>query len=206
MPVAIFLAALCAALAVAPDSVADWLALDRPAMLAGEWWRLWNGHLVHFSPAQALCDVAALFVVVSIAEREAGSRTTALAALLGAPLISLGLLLVDPQLTRYEGASGLALLLGTLAAVSLWRRALRLRGLLVGLGLALVAKTLCEATGGLPELSSLPAEVRVAWPAHVLGAVLGLAAGWALPRARSRTAPAPHLRPWQPMTAQRHQR
>src|SRR5690242_17553463 len=94
----ILLAAVCAALALAPDGVASGLAFDRQAILAGEIWRLWTGHLVHFSPLHALVDTAVLFLVSGIAVRETGTRSTCLALAAGAPLISLGLLLVAPEL------------------------------------------------------------------------------------------------------------
>ena len=39
---------------------AAWLAFDRQAILAGQVWRLWSGHLVHYSLHHALLDSSVL--------------------------------------------------------------------------------------------------------------------------------------------------
>lgn len=160
-------------LAVGFTSLAPQLAYDRQGIMAGEVWRLWTGHLTHFSAQQLWVDVSMLLVVGWLVEREWGARFTAGILLLGMPAISIGLLLLSPHLLHYRGASGVAMLLALAAATAMWqsRPAARLGLLLIGLALAI--KTLLDATGTLPDLSSLPPGIRVAWQAHVAGALIG---------------------------------
>ncbi len=177
--IAIPLVAVCIICAFAPDGVAAGLAFDRDAILAGEIWRLWTGHIVHFSAQHAALDIAALLLVSIIAERELGSEAMALALLIGSPLISIGLLVVAPDMTLYMGASGLSTFIGVVAGALLWRKIPRLRGILVLIGVAVIAKTFGDTMGLSHELSSMPLGVRVAWQAHVLGGFLGaVCAGW----------------------------
>jgi rhomboid family GlyGly-CTERM serine protease len=152
-------------------------AYDRSAILSGEIWRLWTGHWVHFSNRQSLLDVSLLFLVGMLAEREFGARLTASVLWLGMPVISLGLLLVAPDLLEYRGASGLAVLLAWFAASAVWHRQARLRMGLAALGFVWIVKTMIDAAGWVSDVVSLPVHVRVAWQAHVLGAVIGWA--WA---------------------------
>ena len=107
-------------------AASDWSSLlefDRHAILAGAVWRLWTGHLVHYSIQQALIDLATALIAAIIAAQSFGARRVLAALASGAPLISLGLLLAAPQCLYYRGASGLAVLLAVMAGAGLWRRA-----------------------------------------------------------------------------------
>lgn len=164
---------LCAVLVAVPET--GLFAYDRSAILAGEIWRLWTGHWVHFSIQQFFMDVSTLLLVGLLAEREFGARLTALVLWLGMPAISLGLLLLAPDLHEYRGASALAVLLAWFAGSALWFRPCKLRLGLAVLGLVWTVKTVLEAAGWVSDVASLPADVRVAWQAHGLGAVIGWA-------------------------------
>jgi rhomboid family GlyGly-CTERM serine protease len=174
MRVSLALVSICSLLAVAPDGVTAWLAFDREAILMGQVWRCWTGHLVHFSLQHALPDIVVLFVATRILETYSGSRAAAWAFFLGAPLISLGLLVAVADLRLYEGASGLATLIGVAAGCQLWRADHRLRGVLGLLAAAVLIKLVLDASGSLPDLTTLPEGVQVAWQAHAIGAILGL--------------------------------
>ena len=158
------------------------LEFDRHALLAGEAWRLWSGHLVHYSPRHALLDfavaLAAGVIVVHLScSPAAGMRRLALAAGLGAPFISIGLLLIAPDCLYYRGASGLATMLVVMAGGALWPRAASsMRAALLLMAATLVAKMVAEAAGAVHGWSNLPADVVVAWQAHLLGAMAGAAA------------------------------
>lgn len=165
----------CAVLAIVPET--GLFALDRAAILSGQIWRLWTGHLVHFSLQQFFLDASTLLLVGLLAEREFGARVTAGILWLGMPAIALGLLLLAPDLREYRGASGLAVLLAWFVGSALWFRLSQLRLALAVLALIWTVKTLLEATGWASDVASLPADVRVAWQAHVLGAVIGWACG-----------------------------
>lgn len=171
-PLATALLAL-ACLAAGLVELAPQFAYDRAGILAGEIWRLWTGHLVHFSAQQLVVDVSALLLAGWLVERERGTGFTAGVVLLGMPAISIALLLASPQLHEYRGASGVVVLLALVATTSMWMRHPGTRPALLLLGVALAVKTVIDATGGPPGLSSLPPGVRVAWQAHVAGAVFG---------------------------------
>lgn len=162
-----------ACLAAGFTSLAPQLAYDRQGILAGEIWRLWTGHLVHFSAQHLFVDVGMLALAGWVVERERGARFVAGAVLLGMPAISIVLLLTAPHLHAYRGASGVVMLLALAAAHALWVSRPAARPALVLLGFALAVKTLIDALGMLPGLSSLPPGVRVAWQAHLAGALLG---------------------------------
>jgi membrane associated rhomboid family serine protease len=126
---------------------------------------------------QLVLDASALLLVGTVAEREFGTRLTALLLLLGMPLLSIALLALVPDLVQYRGASGVVTMLAFAAGSALWRRVPKLRIILAVLGLAMTAKTVLDSVGWTSDLSSLPAGIQVAWQAHALGAAMGLVAG-----------------------------
>ena len=168
------MALACGILVFAPAALIDALAYDRHAIFAGEIWRLWSAHLVHFSAQQALLDAAVFFIAGSVAEREIGARRMAIVLALGAPSISLGLLLAVPGLSHYRGASGAAMMVALLAGATLWSGGALNRVLLALLAFGVVIKTAGEAFGISAHLAGLPQDVVVAWQAHVLGAGFAL--------------------------------
>jgi rhomboid family GlyGly-CTERM serine protease len=179
-PVAFAIGCLCLLLASAGESVAAGLAWERSAILHGELWRLWSGHLVHFSFSHAGADALVLVAMGMIAEPLIGSRRFALVLGGGGALISLGLLALAPGLLEYRGASGLAVLVAVLGAVPAWQRYPIGRPMLACAALALASKTLWEACAHTAAFTDLPAGVTVAWQAHLLGAVLGICAANAI--------------------------
>lgn len=159
------------------------LEYDRQALLGGQIWRLWTAHLVHYTPRHALIDGAVLLLAGLIAARRLGAARVATALALGAPFISLGLLLAVPGCGAYRGASGLAVMLAVLAGATLWPGAGRWsRTVLALLPLALAAKIANEALGAVQSpiqgWTNLPPDVAICWQAHLLGAVAGCLAAW----------------------------
>ena len=88
------------------------LALTQAA-LHGEVWRLWSGHLVHFSALHFLLDAAAAFPPLLLLRRSDVARVM-LWALVSAPMISMLILLTTPGV-EYRGMSALVVGLWTLA-------------------------------------------------------------------------------------------
>ena len=162
------LALVCLVLATCAPGA---FALRREALIAGEWWRLWSAHVVHWSTLHALLDASVLGVCGAIAERGFGRRFVAAALLAGAPAIAL-VCLAATALDEYRGASGLGVLLGVLAGAAVWRAHPAQRGWVFALGLAMGAKTLADVWLPALTLTALPPGVRVAWPAHVAGAAV----------------------------------
>ena len=171
MPITLAVVAVCSLLFLLPDTVQAALALDRHALGAGEFWRLWSGHFVHFDLRHAAFDLATLGLVASVAEREWGRRPTMAIYALAPALISLGTLGIAEDLYLYRGSSGLAALFGVGAAIALWGRGRRVRPVIVGLAFVAVLKCLIDATAAGVGATG----VIVAWQAHVLGGALGAA-------------------------------
>lgn len=151
----------------------DSLALTAEALR--EPWRLWTGHLVHYGWAHALANALALVVPLLLVQGRDRIRLLRV-ALLAAPLLSL-LLLADPALGQYRGASGLACILWAWVGMRLsFRRDSAAIGLLFLGGLLLKLGAEASLGGGFmvraESWQSLPA-------AHFGGALLGLA--FALP-------------------------
>jgi rhomboid family GlyGly-CTERM serine protease len=175
-PVTLALGAICLLLACTGEPVAAGLAWERGAILHGELWRLWTGHLVHFSASHAGADGLAMVALGLLAEPLIGSRRYARVLAGGAFAISLGLLALAPGLHEFRGASGLAVLSAVLGGVLAWRRYPASRPMLCCAALALASKTLWEAFAHTAAFTDLPAGVEVAWQAHLLGALLGVLA------------------------------
>jgi rhomboid family GlyGly-CTERM serine protease len=175
-PVTLAVGAICLLLACTGEPVAAGLAWERGAILHGELWRLWTGHLVHFSASHAGADGLAMVALGLLAEPLIGSRRYARVLAGGAFAISLGLLALAPGLHEFRGASGLAVLSAVLGGVLAWRRYPASRPMLCCAALALASKTLWEAFAHTAAFTDLPAGVEVAWQAHLLGALLGVLA------------------------------
>lgn len=165
---------ICLMLGAWPD--ADHLAWERGALAHGQLWRAWTGHLVHYSAGHLLFDGGALLLVGAAAERCLGWRFVLMLALAGAPLLSLVLFFLLPDLNEYRGASALATALALAAGTALWRQRADLRVVLLALATGLALGLVLEALALAPGLSVLPEQIRVVWQAHALGAVLGWAA------------------------------
>jgi len=181
------LALACVALAFMPEG--GQLAFERHTIIAGQFWRAWTGHLVHFSSRHLLLDVGTLLLVGTVAECELGFCFTGGLVLLGMPIISLGLLVMVPNLIQYRGASGLDMLLACSAGTMIWHDNPKARGILAIAGIILIAKSVIDVLGIPLSVANLPPDVHVVWQAHVLGAAIGwLAANYKLKREPLREA------------------
>ena len=172
-------ASLAVSFALSDGPLRAALALERSAVLRGELWRLWSGHLVHDHVAHALWNLAALGVLGLWLEPRAPARF-ALALLLAAPLSALAVVALRPDLASYQGASALASALYALGAVVLLRegpdRVSRLAG---ATALALfAAKLALESAGSWPS-PALPPGLESVPLAHLVGGGIGALTGLA---------------------------
>ena len=174
LPLSSAVAGLCIVLALIPDRWVEVFAFDRQAILHGEVWRLWTGHLVHFSTLHAVFDVLTLFFASQIVEAESGPLRLLSVLGIGALFISSGMLLWVPDMAFYRGTSGISAMMMVLAASALCRHSWRLQILLAVLGVLLLSKTWLDATGYVRIASSLPDGVHLAWQTHVFGIVTGV--------------------------------
>jgi len=174
-PLPVVTAALClAALGVHALGLGDALQYERGAIAAGQIWRLFTGHLAHWSADHLVWDVAALALLGGLVERRGRGRYAGL-LIAGGGAISLGLLVVDPGLAAYRGLSGLDAMLFVALALDLVRDAVRSRdacgvagGALLLAGLA--AKILAEQLAGASVFVAQVGAVEVAPLAHAIGA------------------------------------
>ncbi len=138
----------------------DALVLERPALRAGQAWRLWSAHLAHISAAHAALNLGMAALLALFAARLGILPALLWRSLLLMPSISLGLLLGLPQLQWYAGLSGL--LHGWAVWLLLRVGGGRARAGFVALGLKLGWEMLKPA----PSADALP----VVSEAHLLGA------------------------------------
>jgi len=82
------------------------LAFTVDGMYAGEIWRFWTGHFVHYGEAHFWGDWLAFLVWAALVESES-RKALLLSLLVGAPLLLLALELTCPTLGEYRGLSGI---------------------------------------------------------------------------------------------------
>lgn len=99
----------------------DVLIYERGAVAAGEWWRLWTGHLVHFGWAHFLADTG-LLLLLGWAFGARHPRASWLGFLLMPPFVAAAIFAFDPTMARYGGLSAVDLGLLLLFAVQNWER------------------------------------------------------------------------------------
>ena len=166
--------ALAAVVILLPETVADRLMYQRLAVLEGQWWRLLTAHWVHLDRAHLLINMAGLAAVLLVLGRFLSLSSLLLATVLGGLAVSLGLLILAPQIPWYVGLSGLVSGIWAAAAVRgmLWRNWLGFAAVAL-----LAAKLVWEQMEGAP--ASLTAELgdAVIVDAHLYGMFGGLLAG-----------------------------
>ncbi len=166
--------ALAALAAYLLPGAAERLVYDRQAILAGEIWRLLTGHLVHFSAAHLWANLAAVGVAgLMIARR--GYAGLPLLWVVSALCISLGLLLLKPQMAFYGGLSGVATAgVGFFCGRGLSEKG-RLRHVCAAALLVLGGKIFWEVFSGHGLLSLAGVQPFVPLPlAHAIGGLVGV--------------------------------
>lgn len=143
---------------------------QRESILNGEWWRLISGHWVHFSTTHLLANLAVVLPCIWIL---ANSRwwTLLLFIVFGALLISIGLLIFEPELARYGGLSGIAIaLLARVGCLWLGTPSMRLFGGLILV--ILIAKVfLLDILGG--GIITMEPGIKNVQLSHALGLLFG---------------------------------
>ncbi len=151
----------------------SWLSFDRPALDAGEFWRLLTCHFVHLGVSHLLLNVLGLLLIWYLIASSLSQAHWLFVTLFVIVGIDLGLWFLEPQLVWYVGLSGL--LHGLLAA-----------GIVAGfrsgridvwiLGVALVGKLAYEQMVGPLPGSEQSTGGAVIVASHLYGAVAGLVA------------------------------
>lgn len=159
------------------------LEYDRHRIAAGEGWRLVTGQLVHWSVPMLAADLGVLFVAAAVIERR--SRGLLIWSLVAsAASVAASLHLLETDLTRYRGSSGLASGFVVTASLELWQQPGRSRAIAaVALG-TLASKLIYElVTGNAALPGTAPAGILIAPWVHLAGATSG-AAIWLANRLR----------------------
>ena len=156
----------CAAASLFPDL----FVLERSAVLAGEWWRLVTGHLVHHTLGHFLLDVGAGMCLLPLLRSRVAAWFLPFA-------VGLGVLLGRPDLTSYAGLSGvlhgaMVLVAADLARSASGRERVRFAGVIA----VVVTKAILEVSIG-GSLFTAPIDMggETVYLAHLLGALAGLA-------------------------------
>ncbi len=155
---------------------AGFLALlySRAGLADGELWRLFTGHLMHFSWPHLAADIGAFLLLGVVIEREQGRGTLSVLLVLLALGTSSALWVLVPELAFYGGIS--ALNYGLLTWLCLTQRDVvqkRWQWVLSMLPALLVVHIAWQYTTETTLISSgLPRSVRVAWQAHLFALLL----------------------------------
>lgn len=167
--------ALLAVFIFAWPRLGEVLIYQRAGIAAGQVWRLWTGHLVHYTVSHLFWDVLVFAAAGSWLEWIA-PRLTRWFYLLAPPVISGVLLLGDPTLQRYAGLSGLATGVLVLLALIQWRRDRDGPSWFwPSVLLLVVIKTGVEISTHAPLFAHFASGIRVAPLAHIGGIGCALA-------------------------------
>jgi len=177
-----FLAWLVPAIALAVAALlvltGDWgrelLRYDRPAIAAGEFWRLISGHFVHLGWSHFALNGIGLVLICYLVAARFRSWQWSIVAIAVIAGIDLGFWFLQPQLCWYVGQSGLLhglLAAGTVRGISDRHREFWIVAALLGVKLAYE-----QLLGPLPG-SEGTAGGEVVIAAHLYGAVSGALAG-----------------------------
>jgi rhomboid family GlyGly-CTERM serine protease len=184
-----------AGLAFVWPRLAGALIYERADILAGQAWRLWTGHLVHYTGSHLVWDLA-VFLAAGLWLEWIRPRLTRWFYLLTPPAISAALWWGDPTLERYAGLSGLATgVLVLLALVQRRRDAGAPPWFWPAVLLLVAVKVVAEATTQVPLFARMDAGVRVVPLAHLGGIVCALLAFLAAQWQERHHARLPRTRP-----------
>jgi rhomboid family GlyGly-CTERM serine protease len=104
LPLALALTSfLCAALG---QPLTGLLRYQRDAILAGQWWRLLTGNLVHLGWPHLWLNLVGLLLVWLLFQRALPQRVWLTVTAVSSLAVGLGLLIFDPNLAWYVGLSG----------------------------------------------------------------------------------------------------
>jgi rhomboid family GlyGly-CTERM serine protease len=160
-------------LAAFGDLAREWLAFSRPAIGAGELWRLLTCHFVHLGPSHLLLNVAGLMLVWYLVSASFKVADWLLILLVVIGLTDAGLWFLEPELVWYVGLSGILhglLAAGIVGGLRSGRADLRI------LGIAVFAKIVYEQLAGPLPGSEESTGGTVIVAAHLYGVVAGVIA------------------------------
>ena len=158
------------------------LLYDRAAIIQGEWWRVWTGHLVHFGWPHFTADTGLFLILGYMLVGQPVRRFLVILFLLPA-VISAAVYFFAPTMSRYGGLSAVDLALLLFVAGQGWQHNWKdwfwPAVLCIYVGEIIFESTLSHGQGGGMIRFDDP-QIHVATSAHIAAAgcaVLMLAAG-----------------------------
>lgn len=152
-----------------------WLVYDRSAILAGQIWRMFTGHWVHFSTSHLIYDSMALGVAGWIIETQK-LRNFGWLCLLAPWLISGVLLVVEPQMKWFGGLSALAACAVAYMALCGLHDGGMWRWVCLSTLVGLIGKVVYEIiTGHMLFVTTVNQQVAVSTASHISGVLVALA-------------------------------
>lgn len=181
LPLFSWAVAAASALALLDPAVVE---LTRGGLRDGELWRLWTGHLAHYSVYHFAVDAGTFLLLGTLYERRYGTRRWALLTGVSALAVSLVFLAGERAFESYRGLSGVDCAAFAAALTVEARRSMRAAAVM---GALFAAKLIWEqVTGGFlfpsADLGSMGLPVL---SAHTVGAAAGLGMSiltWRRPR------------------------
>lgn len=159
---------------------------DRAALSAGDWWRIWTGHLIHFGWPHWIVDVG-LWLILGFILATRHPLFSHLAVALMPAFISAVIFWAEPDMLRYGGLSAINLGLLLYLALQGWRRQWTdwfwPAVLVIYVGEIIFELVQDGSGGGLIRFDE--PGIRIATGAHLAGAayaLLALGTAWLVPR------------------------
>lgn len=165
----------CSLLLHALGAPADaWLRYEREAVLAGQVWRIFTGHLLHLSWPHLLLNGVGLALLTALLGKTQRASDWWLATFASALAVGVGLVLWQPRVGWYVGLSGVVHGLFAAGCVALLRRTPLVACMALA---ALAGKLMWEHTHPVAPAHEALVGGAIVVRAHLYGAVGGFAAG-----------------------------
>ena len=149
------------------------LLYQREAILTGEAWRLWTGHLVHTNHYHLLLNLAGFWIFLLLCGSALHLKLLIFSILFASTVIGLALLTLHPEIKWYAGLSGVLYGLFLIGAVCL---------AVAGEILSFIALTALIAIkfgsswlGETDQTTQNMIEARIVDEAHIYGVLAGIA-------------------------------
>lgn len=154
-----------------------WLRYERDAIMAGQVWRLFTGHLVHLSWPHLMLNAIAMALLSSLLGKQQRATDWWLITLISSLAVGAGLLVLNPAVAWYAGLSGIVHGFFAAGCVALLRRSPAVAALAL---IALAGKLVWEQTHPMTPAHEALVGGAIIIDAHLYGAIGGLLAGAAI--------------------------
>jgi len=145
------------------------LVWNRPAIEAGQWYRIISGNLIHSNYPHLFLNLAGLWLTGLLFVDSMNSKTFILSTIILGLFVGLGLYYFSPDLMKYYGFSGVLYGLFIVGGTSLILQKDIITGLLLYLFIG--GKIIWDSIYGASESSAELIGVPVAVDAHISGAI-----------------------------------